>query len=200
MAVGVVISFGGAKSRAFRDDRPRPRSEDRPGHPRRRKPGHAGLADAPPASLPTAQRKSRGGENFPLRKALKTHETGKSTGSDRQRGRAHGRASHGRRRPRTSGLHRSAPCTGNRGGGENLRLHKALKTHETGKSTGSDRQLGASPWESLRWLQASAKVRPASRRALQRNSRGDENFPPCKALKTHETGKPTGADRQRGAM
>jgi hypothetical protein len=41
MAVGVVISFGGAKSRAFRDDRPRTRSEDRPGHQlRRRKPGH----------------------------------------------------------------------------------------------------------------------------------------------------------------
>ena len=68
MAVGVVISFGGAKSRAFLDDRPRTRSADRPGHPRRHKPGHAGLADAPPASLPAVQRKSRGGENFPNRK------------------------------------------------------------------------------------------------------------------------------------
>src|SRR3984885_5157165 len=86
MAVGVVISFCGAKSRAFRDDRPRTRSEDRPGHPRRHKPGHAGLADAPSASLRAAQRKSRGGENLLLHKALKTHETGKSIGSDRQRG------------------------------------------------------------------------------------------------------------------
>jgi hypothetical protein len=144
MAVSVVISFCGAKSRAFRDDRPRTRSEDRPGHPRRRKPGHAGLADAPSVSLRAAQRKSRGGENLPLRKALKTHETGKSTGSDRQR--------------------------------------------------------GASPRENLRWLQASAKVRPASRRVPQGNSRGGENFPPRKALKTHESGKSTGGDRQRRAM
>jgi len=79
MGVGVRISFWCAKSRAFRHDRPRTRTEDRPGHPRRHKPGHAGLAHARPASLRAAQRKSRGGENFPHRKALKTHETGKES-------------------------------------------------------------------------------------------------------------------------
>jgi hypothetical protein len=147
MVVGVVISFCSAKSRAFRDECPRTRSEDRPGHPRRHKPGHAGLADAPPALLRAAQRKSRGGENFPLRKALKTHETGKPTRSDRERGASP-------RWPQASAnvwpaslraVHRKSR------GGENLPLHKALKTHETGKSIGSDRQRGASPRETLRW-------------------------------------------------
>jgi len=163
MAVGVVISFCGAKSRAFRDDRPRTRSEDRrPGHPRRHKPGHAGLADAPSASLRGAQRKSRGGESSPLRKALKTHETGKSIGSDRQRGASPPESLTWPRASANVWPASLRTVQQKSRGGENFPLRKALKTHETGKSTGSDRQLGASPRESLGRLRASAKVRPAS--------------------------------------
>jgi hypothetical protein len=134
MAVSVVISFGGAKSRAFLDDRPRTRSADRPGHPRRHKPGHAGLTDAPPASLPAAQRKSRGGENFPLRKALKTHETRRvTTARSEPTGEPH-MAGGVRERLACIAPRRAAEIEG----GENLPLRKALKTHETRKSIESD--------------------------------------------------------------
>src|SRR5271167_2594944 len=163
MAVGVVISFCGAKSRTVRDDRPRTRSEDRPGHPPRHKPGHAGLVDAPPASLRAEQRKSRGGENFPLRKALKTHETGKSLGSDRQRGASPRETL--RRRPEIRAALSVSSCTG---------LSRASRADVRriiidGAAWMPGSRPGMTGWRRdlvvlgrlLRWPQASANARPA---------------------------------------
>ena len=78
MALGVVISFCGAKSRAFP-------SIDVPGLDPRIVPViHVATSPAMPVlrtrrlhrSEPRSQ-KSRGSENFPLRKALKTHKNRK---------------------------------------------------------------------------------------------------------------------------
>ena len=215
MGVGVRISFWCAKSRAFRHDRPRTGSGDCFGRPRRRAAGslrvaqelnrvdgrddpriesgdgHEGLADLRPASLRAAQRKSRGGENFPLRKALKTHETGKSLGSDRQRGASPRETL--RRRPEIRAALSVSSCTGlSRASRADVRR---IIIDDAAWMPGS--RPGMTGWRRdlvvlgrlLRWPQASANARPASRRAVRRKSRREGKFSSLQSIENSRNRK-----------